>query len=97
MTCNRCSSCAHRTPEVNVSLICDSLFKTRNIYYYFFHVLFSYFILVPPPFFFFFFFNYPAPTEISPLSLHAPLPILDFWFLNRAICPRVPPPVLAFA
>src|SRR5256885_12758131 len=26
---------------------------------------------------FFFFFNDPAPTEISPLSLHAPLPILE--------------------
>src|SRR5258705_12964215 len=27
--------------------------------------------------FFFFFFNDPAPTEISPLSLHDPLPIFD--------------------
>src|SRR2546422_2033163 len=30
----------------------------------------------PTAFFFFFFFNDPAPTEISPLSLHDALPIL---------------------
>src|SRR2546425_7655230 len=35
-----------------------------------------------PPFLFFFFFNDPAPTEISPLSLHDALPICF---------PRVPP------
>src|SRR5256884_7865847 len=32
-------------------------------------------IQLPPEFFFFFFLNEPAPTEISPLPLHAALPI----------------------
>src|SRR2546428_12923211 len=39
-------------------------------FYFFFFIIFNL-----PLFFFFFFFNDPAPTEIYPLPLHAPLPI----------------------
>src|SRR5256885_14897688 len=40
-----------------------------------FILLFFLFIIVRPPLFFFFFLNDPAPTDISPLPLHDPLPI----------------------
>src|SRR5260370_6589938 len=51
------------------------------IYYLFPSLSFIYLFTLPPPFFFFFFLNDPAPPDISPLPLHAALPI----------CPPVPP------
>src|SRR5256885_5231536 len=52
------------------------LVNAFTIYHYILDL--SFILLTLPPFtiFFFFFFNDPAPPEISPLPLHAPLPIL---------------------
>src|SRR5258708_1651990 len=59
------------------------------LHFFYFHVSFHFFstyvitpLFLSPIFFFFFFFNDPAPPEIYPLPLHAPLPI---W--PRVACP----------
>src|SRR2546425_11485780 len=57
----------------------SQLYEPFSLYYFFFFFLnftsTPYIYLFSLPSSFFFFLNDPAPTEISPLSLHAPLPI----------------------